>query len=488
MRISNALFWALLAPAQAMSSNGYVVHKSKFDPPRQMRVKSHPEGAVCAGGVASHSGWADLGNHHIFFWYYESRSAAPDVPVMVWFTGGPGGSSQASALVENGDCKFDRDSHKPTRNPYGWTEEFHMVYIDQPVGVGFSYLDHGNTPSTTDEAAPDVVGFLRLFAELFPHLAKNPLHLAGESYGGRWIPVFGDWVNQYNKVVAEEQRIPLASLIAISAWSHPRVQLPTTYDVACWPFKGYPPALNDTTCAAMAAEYESCRILLEACDASQEGIMCSKAAKLCHRGILDYLYTQTVNKYDRRMVCPAPSQCYPIMDEMEAWMNTEPIFKDLLDITNQTSGKKGSYQFMDSQTYLTLVASGDLAMNSLKHIETILEDRVVPVLYTASDADMMVNIKGVGEALDNMRWHGRPFFKNAPFEELPFKTNAGRAGGRVKKSGNLWYAELAEAGHMAPYDQPAVTLELMKIWLAEINHGLVGLRKDDMQSFLGADL
>lgn len=74
------------------------------------------------------------------------------------------------------------------------------------------------------------------------------------------------------------------------------------------------------------------------------------------------------------MVCPAPGQCYPIMDEMEAWMNTEPIFEDLLDITNQTSGKKDSYQFMDSQTYLNLVASGDLVMNSLKHTETILQD------------------------------------------------------------------------------------------------------------------
>ncbi|KAM6510461.1 hypothetical protein FSOLCH5_010901 [Fusarium solani] len=100
----------------------------------------------------------------------------------------------------------------------------------------------------------------------------------------------------------------------------------------------------------------------------------------------------------------------------------------------------------------------------------------------------MVNLKGVGEALDNMRWHGRPFFKNALFEELLFKTNAGHAGGRVKKSEKLWYDELAEAGHMAPYDQPAGTLQLMKIWLAEINHGLAGLRKDGKQSFLGEDL
>ncbi|KAH7234527.1 Alpha/Beta hydrolase protein [Fusarium solani] len=222
--------------------------------------------------------------------------------------------------------------------------------------------------------------------------------------------------------------------------------------------------------------------------ASQDGIMCGEVVKLCHRGIFDYLYTQTVNKYDRRMVCPAPGQCYPIMDEMEAWMNTEPIFEDLLDITNQTSGKKDSYQFMNSQTYLNLVASGDLVMNSLKHTETILQDRVVPMLYTASDADIMVNLKGVGEALDNTRWHGRPLFKNAPFEELPFKTNAGYAGGRVKKSEKLWYAELAEAGRMAPYDQPAGTLQLMKIWLAEINHGLAGLRKDGKQSFLGEDL
>lgn len=371
---------------------------------------------------------------------------------MVWFTGGPGGSSQASSLVENGDCQLNMETGKPEWNPHGWTEDFHMVFIDQPVGVGFSYHDDARNksvyPDTTDKAAPAVVGFLRLFAEAFPDLARKPLHLAGESYGGRWIPVYGDWVLRYNELAPPADEIPLASLIAISAWTSPPKQNPSIYDVACHPYGKYPAVLNETACAAMEAGYQDCELLLEACSTTRDTLMCAEAGERCTADMTSYLLTQHTNKYDRRVECPAPGQCYPIMPELQAYMNTEAIFEDLLEVTNQTNGLKEKYLFMDAETYLRMEGSGDMSMDSLHETASILASKKVPMLFTASECDILVNPKGLGEALEGVRWEGRPYFKSVPFEDLPFVAKQGGVAGKVKKSDRLWFAELAEAGHM----------------------------------------
>ncbi|KAM0425164.1 hypothetical protein ACHAPT_009481 [Fusarium lateritium] len=486
------LILGLVSPA----SGEYTVLTSKYDSSHRISVKPHDGNVVCAGGIPNHSGWADIGQRHLFYWYYEHRGQNPNAPVMVWFTGGPGGSGQTSSLVENGDCQFDRQQQKPLKNPYGWTEEFHMVYLDQPVGVGFSYVDNetdpGAYPVTADEAAPDVIAFLRLFAQAFPHLAKNPLHLAGESYGGHWVPVFGNWIAQYNKMVPNEDRLPLASLVAMSAWSHPRTQVPALYDVACHPYKGFPPSISDTAlCDAMASDYQKCEDLLQACDWTAEPFACQEAGRMCTNGFMDIVSSQQVNKYDRRMACTIPGRCYPIMEEMELWMNSDHIFDHVLDVRNQTTGKKDEFVFLREQTYRDFNNSGDVLMDTLKNVQSILVGTEIPVMFTASDADVMVNPKGLREGLETIRWRNRPLFKNAPQEELPFKTAQGNAAGLLKRTDQLWFAELADAGHMFPYDQPAAALQLIRLWLEHVSHSyhsdLSDVGKDSTQHVFSVD-
>lgn len=59
-----------------------------------------------------------------------------------------------------------------------------MLFVDQPVDTGFSYVDEGTElPVDSAEAAVDMHRFLQLFvSEVFPHLLKVPMHLSGESY------------------------------------------------------------------------------------------------------------------------------------------------------------------------------------------------------------------------------------------------------------------------------------------------------------------
>ena len=53
--------------------------------------------------------------------------------------GGPGSSSLIGALQENGPCFVGNDSNSTYSNPYSWNNEVNMLYIDEPVQVGYSY-------------------------------------------------------------------------------------------------------------------------------------------------------------------------------------------------------------------------------------------------------------------------------------------------------------------------------------------------------------
>jgi carboxypeptidase C (cathepsin A) len=69
-------------------------------------------------------------------------------------------------LMELGPCNVQPDGNSTKVNPYAWNEKANMIFIDQPVGVGFSYADHSVHVDTTEQAAIDLHAFLVLFYEV----------------------------------------------------------------------------------------------------------------------------------------------------------------------------------------------------------------------------------------------------------------------------------------------------------------------------------
>lgn len=76
---------------------------------------------------------------HTFFWFFEARKDPAHAPLSLWLQGGPGVPSMTAALGENGPCLVTEDSKDTVLNPWSWNNEVNMLYIDQPVQVGFSY-------------------------------------------------------------------------------------------------------------------------------------------------------------------------------------------------------------------------------------------------------------------------------------------------------------------------------------------------------------
>lgn len=84
---------------------------------------------------------------------------------------------------ENGPCHFVNGETTPSLNPYSWNTYANMLYIDQPIGVGFSY---GTDPVTsTVTAAPFVWKFIQAFYAQFPEYESRDFGIWTESYGGR---------------------------------------------------------------------------------------------------------------------------------------------------------------------------------------------------------------------------------------------------------------------------------------------------------------
>jgi carboxypeptidase C (cathepsin A) len=85
-------------------------------------------------------------------------------------------------------------------NPYGWTANATMLYLESPKGVGFSYCDSAvaaidciNNDETT---AQDSYEFLVNFFNAYPEYKSHKFYITGESYAGVYIPMLVDEISR----------------------------------------------------------------------------------------------------------------------------------------------------------------------------------------------------------------------------------------------------------------------------------------------------
>ena len=87
--------------------------------------------------------------------------------------GGPGSTSMNALFTENGPLRVtkldpnDEDSYVVTYEPdQSWQSLGDLLFVDHPVGTGWSYGDH--SPTTLPEIASEFIVFLNNFYSEFP--------------------------------------------------------------------------------------------------------------------------------------------------------------------------------------------------------------------------------------------------------------------------------------------------------------------------------
>ncbi|XP_017491689.1 PREDICTED: uncharacterized serine carboxypeptidase F13S12.6-like, partial [Rhagoletis zephyria] len=96
-------------------------------------------------------------------------------------------SSLLGALTENGPIELNADGTL-SPNAYAWNSQASILFLESPAGVGFSFNAAQNYSTNDDATAALNYGALQSFYAKFPHLVNNDFYIAGESYGGVYIP------------------------------------------------------------------------------------------------------------------------------------------------------------------------------------------------------------------------------------------------------------------------------------------------------------
>jgi len=104
----------------------------------------------------------------MFYWWFESRNSVKDDPVVLWLTGGPGCASEIALFYENGPYKFEADGKTLFRNEHSWNSNANLIYVDQPVGTGFSKAGVIHMNTNEDEISENMATFMIAFLEKYP--------------------------------------------------------------------------------------------------------------------------------------------------------------------------------------------------------------------------------------------------------------------------------------------------------------------------------
>ncbi|KAK9038694.1 hypothetical protein V6N11_023550 [Hibiscus sabdariffa] len=160
------------------------------------------------------TGYIGVDDTEFFYYFVESESNPEEDPLLLWLTGGPGCSSLSGFFFEIGPLRFNMVEYNgslPTflLNPYAWTKVSSIIFLDAPVGTGFSYSRTPQGFKTGDmKHATSCYKFLRKWLESHPKFITNPLYIAGDSYSGMIVPI----ITQAISDDIEDKGIPVLNL------------------------------------------------------------------------------------------------------------------------------------------------------------------------------------------------------------------------------------------------------------------------------------
>ena len=111
-----------------------------------------------SGLIPIHEGEPD----RALFFVFQPRVGGPPVDeITIWMNGGPGCSSLEGFLQETGLIRWTWGQYTPTINPYSWVNLTNMLWVEQPVGTGFSI---GKANATNEEdVSSDFIKFFKNF-------------------------------------------------------------------------------------------------------------------------------------------------------------------------------------------------------------------------------------------------------------------------------------------------------------------------------------
>ncbi|RSL56919.1 hypothetical protein CEP53_006650 [Fusarium sp. AF-6] len=403
-------------------------------------------------GVDQHSGYLSVGkNHSMWFWFFEARNDASNAPLVLWLNGGPGCSSMIGLFQEHGPCHFVNNQTEPSLNPHSWNEYANMLYIDQPIGTGFSVGDLDVNSTIT--AAPYIWKFMQAFLDRFPKYQSREFGLFSQSYGGHYGPEFADYFLKQNDAIdagtVEGHKLDMVALGINNGWIDPKMQF-KSYATYAHRNK-YKQILNDELIDHFLDAYDDyCLPAYENCtkaEGQDEG--CARADYVCNEQMyvnLNIASRVDFNVYDVRVG-------RDVVDPPETFI--EYIMRE--DVM-EAIGARTRFAECSDEVYANMETTGDGARSFLGPLADVVK-RGINTLIWAGDTDWICNWEGNLWAADALEWPGQAKFTATALRNY---TVNGKVHGRYKVVDNLAFLKVFEAGHSVPYYQPETALQVFK--------------------------
>ncbi|KAJ0077874.1 hypothetical protein Patl1_37348 [Pistacia atlantica] len=136
------------------------------------------------------TGYVRVGTSEMFYYFIESEGNPKEDPLLLWYSGGPGCSALNGLIYEIGPLAFNITEYEggiPSLMyyPYSWTKTASILFVDAPVGTGFSFPLTPEGFATSDTlAAKEIYQFLRKWLMEHPQYLKLQLFVGADSYSG----------------------------------------------------------------------------------------------------------------------------------------------------------------------------------------------------------------------------------------------------------------------------------------------------------------
>lgn len=407
---------------------------------------------------------------HMFWWLYRSTSKASNattIPVIMWLQGGPGGSG-----VGVGDFSEigPLDEHLQPRK-HSWVEIADLLFVENPVGTGFSYVDKPSLlPTNNTQVSSDLLQFLVEFVKLRPDLSKRPLFIFSESYGGKFASELGVMVHK--AIAAGSLDLSFGGVALGDAWISP---LDSMYS---WgPFL-----------------YTNSR--LDAYGAVKVKQSVDKTAEFMRNGQFENATYQWGEVEDLVLNLSNQVDFYNILNADEAAsissaasmsmiMKRSRVFRDyfgyfntvkavevnetqnltLPELMNTVIREKlkiipASVRWQSSSDEVFTALIGDFMKDTIHQVDELLHYGVKVAVYSGQ-LDLICSTPGTEAWVQKLKWTGLEGFNKQG--RTPLYCNSNSTGGFVKKYKNLSFYWVLKAGHYLPIDSPCVAQQMASL-------------------------
>eukprot|EP01125_Pyxidicula_operculata_P016417 TRINITY_DN5648_c0_g1_i1.p1 TRINITY_DN5648_c0_g1~~TRINITY_DN5648_c0_g1_i1.p1 ORF type:complete len:454 (-),score=97.58 TRINITY_DN5648_c0_g1_i1:85-1446(-) len=442
MRLLVALVLLFALNIVASQDPGQPLFLSQYLPHRADEARKLSTVKIPGYNYASHSGFLTVdskANSNTFFWFFKAEQYPETAPIGVWLQGGPGVSSLLAVFSENGPFFVDTN-FSLSSNPYRWTQKISMLYIDNPVGVGYSFTDSQAGYSTDQtQIASNLYSALLQFFVIFPELSHNPLYVMGESYGGKYAPSLAYYIAQQNSIGTNY--INLVGLSVGDGLMDPATQLVGYGDVAYY-FGLADPAQRD-----VINSYEQ---KFTAALSKNDTVGAFRIFDELINGDFypypTYFYniTGTSDYYNvaNPIYPPNPYQQYLVLPSTRAMIHVGNL----------------AYNFYNQSVEYNLLSDW---MVSVKYKVEYLLNGGYQVLIYNGQYDVILSAPQCENYMETLNWVGSNQYKSSSKTVWKVEQTDQQVAGYVRSAFNLVQVVVRMAGHLVPQDQPRPAMDMM---------------------------